>query len=259
MKKAIAIIPARMGSSRFPGKPLMPILGIPMIGHCYLRTKMSKSIIDTYVATCDEEIYEYIMSLGGKVIMTSSEHDRASDRTAEALVQAERELGYKVDLVVMVQGDEPMITPDMIEESILAFEDDEVRVVNLMAPIKNKEEFNDPNEVKVVVDSKSDAIYFSREPIPSGKKTSSSFSMFKQVCIIPFTREALSDFNQMLETDLERIESIDMLRLLETGKKVRMVKTNNITFSVDTPEDLRKVESYMKDDNLISKYNLSDT
>ena len=116
--KVIAIIPARMESSRFPGKPLKMIHGMPMIGHCYHRTKICNELIDTYVATCNKEIYDYIESIGGKAIMTKSTHERASDRTAEAMLKIEKELGFKIDVVVMVQGDEPMTTPAMITQSL---------------------------------------------------------------------------------------------------------------------------------------------
>ena len=115
---AIAIIPARMGSSRFPGKPMKKIHGIPMIGHCYLRTKMCQDLFATYVATCDQEIYDYIKSINGNVVMTSTAHEMASDRAAEAMVKIEKEINSKVDIVVMVQGDEPMLRPDMISKVI---------------------------------------------------------------------------------------------------------------------------------------------
>ena len=170
--KVITIIPARMGSSRFPGKPLKKILGIPMIGHCYMRAKMSEFISDVYVATCDKEIDTYIKSIGGKSVMTSDKHDRATDRTAEALLKIEENESTKYDIIIMLQGDEPMVTPEMIENSIKPFNDRSVNVTNLMAKISNKKDFNDPNEVKVVCDNNDDALYFSREPIPSLSKSS---------------------------------------------------------------------------------------
>ena len=196
----VAIIPARMNSSRFPGKPLEKIHGMPMIGHCLLRTQLCTELTDTYVATCDNEIYEYVHSVGGKAIMTSDSHDRASDRTAEAMTFIENENGEKVDIVVMVQGDEPMIQPSMIEESLAPFHDSSVQVVNLMSKIDSVKEFEDPNEVKVVVDKNLNAMYFSREPIPSRKKGVEDVPMLKQVCIIPFRRDYLLKFNSMDET-----------------------------------------------------------
>tara|TARA_Y100000817_G_scaffold59773_2_gene44511 strand:- start:11526 stop:12293 length:768 start_codon:yes stop_codon:yes gene_type:complete len=250
----VAIIPARMNSSRFPGKPLEKIHGMPMIGHCLLRTQLCAELTDTYVATCDNEIYEYVHSVGGKAIMTSDSHDRASDRTAEAMTFIENENGEKVDIVVMVQGDEPMIQPSMIEESLAPFHDSSVQVVNLMSKIDSVEEFEDPNEVKVVVDKNLNAMYFSREPIPSRKKGVEDVPMLKQVCIIPFRRDYLLKFNSMDETNLEIIESVDMMRILENGEEVRMVMTNCTSFSVDTLDDLKRVEAAMKNDPLMNTY-----
>ena len=251
----VAIIPARMGSSRFPGKPMAKIHGIPMIGHCYFRTSMCKGLSATYVATCDKEIYDYIESIGGKAIMTSESHERATDRTAEAMLAVEKVSGNKIDIVVMVQGDEPMVTPQMIEASIACIQSDKnIDVVNLMAYMKTIDEFEDPNEVKVVVDRNMDAIYFSREPIPSRKKGVVNVPMMKQVCIIPFRREFLLKFNSMPETPLEIIESVDMMRIIENGGKVRMVKIEDITLSVDTPQDLANAIEMMTEDKLMKSY-----
>ena len=253
--KAIAIIPARMGSSRFPGKPMKNIHGIPMIGHCYFRTKMCSDLLETYVATCDQEIYDYIESIGGNAIMTSTKHDRASDRTAEAMIKAEKMLNMKIDVVVMVQGDEPMVTPQMISDSLNPFmKNENISVVNLMAEMTSIKEFEDPNEVKVVVDRNSNAIYFSREPIPSRKKGVENVLMLKQVCIIPFKRDYLIKFNQMPETELEKVESVDMMRIIEHGEKVQMVMTTECSFSVDTEEDRMIVEKNMVNDELLKSY-----
>jgi len=251
----IAIIPARMSSSRFPGKPMAQIHGMPMIGHCYLRTQMCEQLLDTYVATCDQEIFDYIESIGGKAIMTANTHERATDRTAEAMLKAEEQLGERVDIVVMVQGDEPMVVPEMISEAITPIvEDEDIHVVNLMANMKSVGEFENPNEVKVVVDLNSNALYFSREPIPSKRKGVSDVPMLKQVCIIPFRRDYLLQFNEMPETGLERIESVDMMRILETGGNVHMVMTEHESFSVDTEQDLENVAQHMKSDILLGTY-----
>ena len=198
--KAIAIIPARMGSSRFPGKPMAKLHGVPMVGHCYFRTRMCADLDATYVATCDREIFDYVTSVGGAAIMTSPDHERATDRVAEAMEIIEKRDGVEADIVVLVQGDEPMVTPEMISQALLPFAAEPgVRVVNLMARIASEEEFRDPNEVKVVVDGNSDALYFSREAIPSRAKWSGDVPMRKQVCIIPFRREALLEFNLLAE------------------------------------------------------------
>lgn len=251
----VGIIPARMASTRFPGKPLAPIQGIPMVGHVYLRSRMSSTLDDVYVATCDREIMQYIESIGGKAVMTSDRHERASDRTAEAMLRIEKQLDKKTDIVVMIQGDEPMLRPEMIDEAIQPMLDDkEIQVVNLMSPLMSRQEHEDPNEVKVVVDRQGFALYFSREPIPSWKKSAKDVPMLKQVCIIPFRRDFLLKFNELEQTPLEIIESVDMLRILEYGGKVKMVLTGYDTYSVDTIEDLNRVEELMKNDPLISGY-----
>ena len=253
--KVVAIIPARMESSRFPGKPMAKIHGMPMIGHCYLRTIMCNDLIDTYVATCNQEIYDYIESIGGKAVMTKSTHERAADRTAEAMTKIEKKLGFELDIVVLVQGDEPMTTPESISCALEPFKKNKsVNVVNLYGKMFSDEEFNDPNEVKVVVDKNSDAIYFSREPIPSKKKGILTCPMFKQICVIPFKREYLLKFNNFEETNLEKIESIDMLRIIENGDKVRMVYSDYPSFSVDTKKDLKNVISKMSKDKLMLRY-----
>lgn len=253
--KIIAVIPARLASSRFPNKPLANILGMPMIGHVFLRSKMCEELDDVYVATCDKEIAAYVQSIGGNVVMTSDTHERASDRTAEALLKVETMMGEKYDIVVMIQGDEPMVTPEMIKDAINPLiEDETVLISNLMAELKTIEEHEDPNEVKVVVDKHSFALYFSREPIPSRKKGAEIIPMYKQVCIIPFRRDFLLEYNNMEQTPLERIESVDMNRILENGLKVKMVFSKNNTYSVDTVEDLRSVESIMMNDKLTSSY-----
>ena len=157
----IGIIPARMASSRFPNKPMADILGMPMIGHCYKRSKMSNLLNEVYVATCDKEIHDYIESIGGKAVMTADTHERASDRSAEALLKIEKISGKRVDIVVMLQGDEPMITPEMIQAAVQPLVDTKsIKISNLYAKIMNVEEFEDPNEVKVVIDKNEFAMYF---------------------------------------------------------------------------------------------------
>jgi len=251
----IGVIPARMGSSRFPGKPLAKILDIPMVGHVYFRSKMNETLKEIYVATCDQEIGDYADSIGAQWVMTKDIYERPSERVAEAVIKIEEKTGKKLDIAVMIQGDEPMVHPQMIDQSIEPMiEDSSIGVVNLTAPIKTIEEHNDPNCVKVVLDKKGFAIYFSREPIPSRKKGAKEVPMFKQVCIIPFRRDFLLKYNELESTPLEQIESIDMLRVLEHGYKVKMAPTDFQTHAVDTPQDLQHVEELMKDDPLISQY-----
>jgi len=253
--KVIGLIPARMASSRFPGKPLRPIHGIPMVGHCYFRARMCDLLDEVYVATCDQEIVDYIESVGGRAIMTVDTHERASDRCAEAMEKIEAETGESVDIVVMIQGDEPMIRPEDIEAAVRPMlSDDSIQVVNLMASIATREEHDDPNEVKVVVDRDDFALYFSREPIPSWKKGATDVKMLKQVCVIPFRRDFLLRFNALEPTPLEEIESVDMLRVLEHGYRVKMVPFKGETYSVDTQEDLERVEEAMAGDPLVREY-----
>lgn len=245
----IGIIPARMASSRFPNKPLAKICGTPMVGHVYLRSKKSKLLNEVYIATCDKEIVDYAESISAKAIMTKDTHERASDRAAEAMFTVEKNTGKKADIVVMIQGDEPMLRPEMIDEVVKPLiEDKSIVVSNLMASLKTRNEQNDPNEVKVVVDKKGFALYFSREPIPSWKKGARDILMLKQVCVIPFRRDFLIKFGELEQTPLEIIESVDMLRVLEHGYKVKMIMTKFQTYSVDTRKDLENVEKLMKTD-----------
>ncbi|OPY89034.1 MAG: 3-deoxy-manno-octulosonate cytidylyltransferase [Smithella sp. PtaU1.Bin162] len=251
----IGIIPARMASTRFPNKPMAKIMGIPMIGHVYYRSAMCKLLNDVWVATCDREIFDYVKSSGGKAVMTADTHERASDRAAEAMTKIEQETGKKVDIVVMIQGDEPMLFPEMIDLAVGPMIDDKgIYIVNLMGKIKTREEQDDPNTVKVVCDLQSFALYYSREPIPSWKKGAKSVPMMKQIPIIPFQRDFLLKFNQLTPTPLEIVESVDMMRVVEHGYKIKMIPAEFETYSVDTPADLQRVEEIMKNDRLIAKY-----
>lgn len=252
----IAIVPARMAATRFPGKPMAKICGIPMIGHCYYRTIQSKLLTDTYIATCDQEIYDYIVSIGGKAVMTKDTHERCTDRTAEAMLKIEEQTGKKIDLVCMVQGDEPLVFPRMIDESVDALlkSDQNIGVSCLKSLIKTKEEFEDQNIVKLVTDKNDCAIYFSREPIPTAKKSDDASKRFKQVPIMTFRRDYLLRFNDLEPTPLEILESVDMMRVIEHGDKIVMADTDAINVSVDIPSDIQKAEAVMKSDDLFRTY-----
>jgi 3-deoxy-manno-octulosonate cytidylyltransferase (CMP-KDO synthetase) len=248
-QKILALIPARMGSSRFPGKPMANIIDKPMIGHVYDNVKKNQLLLEVAVATCDEEIYNYIESIGGRTVMTSDKHERASDRCAEALLIIEQEDNIKFDIVVMVQGDEPMIHPDMISEAVSPMLDDsKILITNLLGKIESKEEFEDRNCIKVVCNLNSNALYFSREPIPTRSKTN-VIPMGKQICVIPFRRDFLLEYNELESTPLEIAESVDMMRVLEHGLNVRMVPTNYKTHAVDTEKDLIEVEDIISQNN----------
>lgn len=244
--KVLALIPARMGSSRFPGKPMAQINGAPMIEHVFRNVASSSFLAETAVATCDEEIAQHIRALGGLAIMTSSEHERASDRCAEALLKLEDERGERFDIVVMVQGDEPMTHPNMIGEAIKPMlEDPTIKVVNLMSEIESVEEFNNPNCIKVVLDINGNALYFSRSAIPFVQGGDKS-QRWKQVCVIPFARDYLLEYTSLAPTPLEISESVDMMRVLEHGGHVKMVPTAHFSHAVDTPADLEKVKKLMR-------------
>jgi 3-deoxy-manno-octulosonate cytidylyltransferase (CMP-KDO synthetase) len=249
-ERIIAIIPARMGSSRFPGKPLAPLLDRPMIEHVFRRTSMCQEVDDVRVATCDEEIKAAVEDFGGRVIMTSPAHERATDRVAEAAEQ------IQADIVVMVQGDEPMVTPEMISAAVAPMlEDRSIECVNLAHRITRRDECLDPNTIKIVMDAANDALYFSRAPIPALDSAQlDRVPVFKQVCVIPFRRAFLLELARLAPTTLERVESIDMLRVLEHNRRVRMVPIETETHAVDTPADLSFVEAAMKHDPLILKY-----
>ena len=254
--KTIAIIPARLASSRLPNKPLAKINQYSMVGHVLKRAELCNSLDQVFVATCDTQIYDHILEIGGNAVMTSDKHERASDRAAEAVQIIEKIQNTKFDIIAMIQGDEPMITPQMIEKAIEPLiTNKDLQITNLMAKIENIDEFEDPAEVKVVFDTNKNALYFSREPIPSRKKGSDAVSMYKQVCVIPFKRDFLFKYNSLPQTPLEIFESIDMNRVLEHGYNIKMVEVNDITYSVDTEEDLNKVIELMKSDKLIYNYN----
>ncbi len=248
--KTIAVIPARMGSSRFPGKPLAKLLGRTMLEHVYKRVALSNALDATYIATCDEEIRRAAQAFGATVIMTSASHERASDRVAEAVA------GIDADLIVMVQGDEPMTRPEMINAAVAPFRDDpQLGCVNLVRSIDNEADFYDVNTIKVVMNQRGYALYMSRQPIPTLSKAGFAQTLaYKQVCIIPFRRAALFDYTRMPSTPLEQLESIDMLRLLENGYRVKMIKTEFNSQAVDTEADLARVAGLMATDPLLASY-----
>lgn len=247
--KTIALIPARMGSSRFPGKPIAPLLERTMIEHVFRRTAMCPLVDETYVATCDHEIYEAVEAFGGKAIMTDNTHERASDRVAEAAGSVEG------DIFVMVQGDEPMITPQMVAQAVKPMhEDPGIMCVNLAKRIANEREFLDPNCIKVVMAKNWDALCFSRQPIPyTGLQGFANIAVFKQVCIIPFTQQGLKLYQELEPTPGEIAESVDMMRFLEHGIPVRMVETDGDSHAVDIPQDLELVESLLSKDPFVAE------
>ena len=248
----IGIIPVRMKSSRLPGKAMKKILNMPMIGHVYFRSKLSKVLNEVYVATCDEVIKKYIHSIGGKVIMTSRGHQRAVDRTEEALRKIKKK---DIDLVVMIQGDEPILEPQMISQVVNIFRKNKnVQISNLYTVLNNPKEIQDPNRVKVVVDKNNDAVYFSREKISTIKKGIKKI-YYKQGNVFCFKKKAIKHFVNLKSSNLEKVESVDMNRLIENRYKIKMVKTNFYTINVDNYKDFKNAQKKMKNDKYIKLYN----
>ena len=251
MEKIAAVIPARMASSRFPGKPLQPILGLSMIEHVRRRVTLCPQVDEIIVATCDQEIMEEVERFGGKAVMTSDRHERCSDRIAEAAEKID------ADIIINVQGDMPLIRPETLGPLVAPLlEDNTLSCTDMMGPIEDETEFFSPNVVKVVVDEKGNALYYSREPIPSSKKATQEHSMprYKQFGVIAFRRKFLIDFSRLHPTPLEKIESVDMLRALEHGIRVQMVSTPYPVVGVDTRADLEKATERMKSDSLFARY-----
>jgi 3-deoxy-manno-octulosonate cytidylyltransferase (CMP-KDO synthetase) len=221
-----------------------------MIEHVYKRARLADFLDGVYVATPNVEIKERVESFGGEVIMTSDEHRRASERVAEAA----RLLGNDADIVVNLQGDEPLINPEMIKIAVTPFlEDDRIQCVNLVKRV-DYDSAKDIHEVKVVCDKDSNALYFSREPIASKFLKENDDNYLIEVCIMPFTKESLQLYTELPMYPLEEKESIDMLRWLENGYKVKIVESPFETYSVDIPSDIEKVERVMEKDHLISRY-----
>ena len=248
--KVVAIIPARMASSRFPGKPLADILGLPMVEHVRRRVCLCRQFSDVIVATCDIEIQNKILRLGGKCIMTSDKHQGCIDRVAEAALKT------KADVVINVQGDLPLIHPQSLKNLIAPFKKDKkLLCADMMGPIARDCEIANPNVIKVVVDKKNNALYYSREPIPSNKKAAGcNIPYYKQFGVNAFRKNAIKRFTSFSRCLLENIESVDMLRALGNGWKVKMVLSEYPNIGVDTQDDLRQAEAFMKKDNIYPLY-----
>jgi len=251
---AVGIIAARMASTRFPGKPLARLRGIPMLGHVYYRSRIAAGLDDIWIATCDQAILDYASSIGAKAVLTRETHERATDRIAEALPYIEERTGKRIDIALLIQGDEPLLVPAMLDELVGPMRNGGVPTANLISRIIDADEFEDPNTVKVVRDQNGYALYLSREPIPSRRKYSAPVPMWKQLGMIGFTRSALLEYTMLPATPLEQIESVDMNRLLEHGRRILMVETSHQTSAVDTQQDLSRVETLMASDEIIQSY-----
>lgn len=243
---SIVIIPARYDSTRFPGKVLYPLKGIPVIQHVYQKAKLSKLADEVLVATDSKEIYNKVVSFGGKVVMTDKRHQSGTDRIAEVATTV------NYDIIVNVQGDEPLINSEMIDQVIVLLEDKRADMGTLIKEIKEPEDIINPNVVKVVIDKQDFAIYFSRSPIPfcrdewqEGVEVNNivkKFNFYKHIGIYSYRKEVLLSLSKMEQTMLERAEKLEQLRAIENGFKIKTSKTHYETYGVDTPEDIERVE-----------------
>ncbi len=239
---AIAIIPARMASSRFPGKPLVPILGLPMVEHVRRRALRAAGVDQVAVATCDEAIMHAVLSHGGNAIMTKHGHERCTDRVQEAMLQLPSEI------VAMVNGDEPLLVPDAITQVITPLlENQELDVVNLLSPLETADDYSNANIVKAVCDRYGNVIYLTRAPIPFFRH-SVSVPVYRQTGIMAFRTSFLTRFSQLPETPFEKAESIDMLRVIEHSIRICGVVANYPTLGVDQPSDIALIEDVLERD-----------
>jgi len=248
----ICIIPARMASSRFPGKPLVPLLGMPLIEHVYRRAQLCSDIDRVVVATCDKEIFDAVTAIDGEAVMTADTHERCTDRTEEAIQNLELNLTGE-DLVLMLQGDEIMVTPDMLSQMVAVFEQTRAPVINLISRLYNSEDHADPNTVKAVAAPNDRILYMSRAAIPSTARAN-DVPVYQQTGIIAFQAGFLEKYSQLAPTPLEKIESCDMMRVIEHGLPIYAVKTDTETIGVDTEADRTRAEICLRSDRTTGRY-----
>jgi 3-deoxy-manno-octulosonate cytidylyltransferase (CMP-KDO synthetase) len=244
--KIAAIIPARFASTRLEGKPLADICGKTMVQRVYERA-LAANLSEVLVATDDERILKAVQSFGGKAVMTSPLHASGTDRVAEAASH------IQADIIVNLQGDEPLIDPGLIKAAVRPMLDDpSLSMCTLKTPIIHEEEYLDPNAVKVVTDRDGFALYFSRSPIPSCRNGFSGLpcSPYKHIGLYVYRRDFLFEFTRMKPTALELSESLEQLRALENGRRIKVVEVRYNPVSVDTPEDLNRVREIIKEKNL---------
>lgn len=240
-KTVVAVIPSRYGSTRFPGKPLALINNKPMIQWVYEKVKSISDIDEVYVATDDNRIYDAVHSFDGKAIMTSKEHNSGTDRIAAALNKIER----KFDIVLNVQGDEPMVRQEMLISLIRSFEDENVYYSTLKYEIKNDDEINDPNIAKVITDSSENAIYFSRSTIPYNRDKIENYKYYKHIGIYAYTYDFLFKFSMLESGYLEKMEQLEQLRAIENGYKVKVIESNYQSIGVDLPEHIDILKEHL--------------
>ena len=243
--KFIGIIPARYASTRFPGKPLALLGGKPVIQHVY--EKVAAVLEAAYVATDDERIYDAVKSFGGQVVMTLTDHKSGTDRIEEAI----EKIGGEWDVVVNVQGDEPFVAKSQLDTICHCFDDPTTQIATLGKPFESMEAVQNPNSPKIVVDNMGFAMYFSRSVIPyvRGKEESSwltHYPFLKHLGIYAYRKDVLRQVTQLPQSSLEIAESLEQLRWLQNGFKIKVGTTDVETVGIDTPQDLERAEKFLK-------------
>jgi 3-deoxy-manno-octulosonate cytidylyltransferase (CMP-KDO synthetase) len=238
----IGIIPARYASTRFPGKPLIDIGGKSMIQRVYEQCKKAELLTDVIVATDDERIAKHVAQFNGKVVLTSNQHQSGTDRCAEVI----REYKGQCDIVINIQGDEPFINPNQIDALCTAFEQPNTQLATMKKKLVNETDIQNPNVVKVISNTKGLAVYFSRSPIPYRRNPEAGITYYKHIGIYGYRKQALLEITNLPLSPLEQAESLEQLRWLEYGYTISLVETNQENIAIDTPDDLLRVEKYLK-------------
>ncbi|MCH4166233.1 MAG: 3-deoxy-manno-octulosonate cytidylyltransferase [Megasphaera sp.] len=236
----ICIIPSRYASTRLPGKPLADIAGKPMIQRVYEQAIQAKKLAAVVVAVDNPKVYDAVVTFGGHAVMTRENHANGTDRLAEAV-----EHFPHADVIVNVQGDEPLIAPDIIDDLCRAFEaEPSLQMATVAAPLK-EEEYNDPAAVKVVMNRNDEAMYFSRSLIPYPRHPfDNTIQPYKHIGIYAYRRDFLLRYAAMEQTPAEQVESLEQLRVLENGYKIKVIKTQHEFIGIDTPDDLKHIREY---------------
>lgn len=235
-RKVTVVVPARMASSRYPGKPLEMILELPMIEHVRRRALLAEGVEEVIVATCDREIAAVVEKAGGQAIMTADTHERSTERVAEAMLKAEG------DVIVVAQGDEPLLLPGDLERVSAPFQSNaDLNCVTLLSPLEGRDDLQNPNIVKAVCDKKGYIMLYSRAPIPFFQKPGDC-PVYRETGIRAFNAEFLQTYVSLPETPFEIVESVDMMRLREHGYQVLGVVTDGITLGVDHAEEVERIE-----------------
>lgn len=240
----IGIIPARYASSRFPGKPLADIKGKPMIRRVYEQA--SKAFENVYVATDDNRIESTVKAFGGKVVMTSPHHKSGTDRCAEAVDIVESNERKRFDVVLNIQGDEPFIDPEQLKQVSACFDEENTQIASLVKAIHSPDDLFDPNRPKVVINARHEAVYFSRSVVPyirgvQEKEWISRHQFYMHIGLYGFRRDILPELTRLSQSPLELAESLEQLRWIENGFRIKMRITEFESFGIDTPDDLLRL------------------